>query len=108
MVRNRFSPIYLVFQIAVIQTSTGNPAVSNPPKNTPGTNGGGLTRSDCIWMTRLCLGLLSHMQGPSVLLNELNLSFKKTVFCFIPKVPSKEIGEADNSLSDLADFGGFH
>ena len=24
-----------------------NPAVFNPPKNSPGTNGGGLTRSDC-------------------------------------------------------------
>ncbi len=30
------------------QTSMGNPAVFNPPKNTPGTNGGGLTRSDCM------------------------------------------------------------
>ena len=31
-----------------IQTSLANPAIHNPPKNSSGTNGGGLTRSDCI------------------------------------------------------------
>ena len=31
-----------------IQVPMVNPAISSPPKSSPGTNGGGLTRSDCI------------------------------------------------------------
>ena len=31
-----------------IQGSMASPAISNPAKSSIGTNGGGLTRSDCI------------------------------------------------------------
>ncbi len=46
-----------------VQVSLANPDISNPPKNSLGTNGGGLTRSDCISLLSLIYPLVACCKG---------------------------------------------
>ena len=50
----------------VIQGSMASPAISNPAKNSIGTNGGGLTRSDCTYVLSLVSGSPRFSGSPRV------------------------------------------